>query len=438
MSSLTNKTPEKGRAPARDAASPATGLTLIAGGLDVPNAGPVDQRPQRPTRIALPIDADAPTLRLCKPKQSQQKVPDVPGVREITYRTGRISLFYRRGSVSGFVGHKGVDSYVEMMARVHEFEQARESGRGLKASRMTTDEFVETVYAPWAYENIPASAKDVLSRWWLNWSPRIGGRQLRRVTNHHVNEAAKDIRNGNRAVKGGRQTVSGGNRIVMAGRAIFKAAHDLDYIGTNPADGIRNLRESPPSPRALTGQELQRLGEELSKADFWLRSLVELLLLTGMRVSEARHLKHDDVDRVNGVLNITKPKSGVPETVPLVGALPLIDKLQALRRPDNPYVLHGDRPDGLPMSDRRRGLGYVLAESGIDRAGYHLLRKTWASQAMADPSMDVLTVSRMLRHRSVRTTERHYIATPQERLRKASVDVGARIAAQLRGEANPT
>jgi hypothetical protein len=50
--------------------------------------------------------------------------------------------------------------------------------------------------------------------------------------------------------------------------------------------------------------------------------------------------------------------------------------------------------------------------------------------------IDVLTVSRHLRHQSIRTTERHYIANPTQRLRDATHLVGELLTLQLGGGAN--
>jgi len=47
--------------------------------------------------------------------------------------------------------------------------------------------------------------------------------------------------------------------------------------------------------------------------------------------------------------------------------------------------------------------------------------------------MDVLTVARLLRHKSVRTLEVHYLATPQKRLRQAANDIGERLLGGQKG-----
>jgi len=74
------------------------------------------------------------------------------------------------------------------------------------------------------------------------------------------------------------------------------------------------------------------------------------------------------------------------------------------------------------MSAPRKRLKRVFADVGVDpSACFHTLRKSTATLA-ATHGVDILTVSRLLRHRSIRTTERHYLATRQDSLFQA-VDV---------------
>lgn len=388
----------------------------------------------RPTLIAEAIGVDAPTPRQRTPKQTERSVPGVPGLREITYSTGKVSLFYKHRGSSYFVGHKGVHSHVEMMARIHDIQQAVKNGRNLKAGETTCDTFVETVFKPWALKNIPGSARDVLSRWWLYWSERLGSLPLRAVTEHHINQAVSAIRSGGRAVKGGGHTVGGANRIAMAGRTIFRAARDLQYIDTSPADGIRNLREDPPSPRALTEDELERLGVAIDNSNDHDR-MVEVTLRTGCRIGEVQILKPEHIDRAAGVLHIPATKSGVAQTVAAdKRTFEILDMQMASRRAGNPYVFQG--AGARPAAYRLDLLHRLFDKAGLPHSGYHVLRKTWATQAMS-MGVDLLTISRHLRHQSVRTTERHYIATPRDRLRTASEAVGAMFSTRLQAMRRP-
>ena len=127
-------------------------------------------------------------------------------------------------------------------------------------------------------------------------------------------------------------------------------------------------------------------------------------------------------------------KAGEAQTLPLTRTVAaILDALKPLRRSGNPYLFAAQTGAGH-MAAPYKWLRKVLAAAGLDQAGFHLFRKTVATQAMQLPGMDVLTVSRLLRHKSVRTLELHYLATPQKRLRQAANDIGERLLGASRKE----
>lgn len=75
----------------------------------------------------------------------------------------------------------------------------------------------------------------------------------------------------------------------------------------------------------------------------------------------------------------------------------------------------------------------VLAMAGLEMAGFHLFRRTVATLAMQLPGMNVLTVSRLLRHKASRTLEVHYLATPKKRVFQAANDIGEVLLGRRKG-----
>ena len=217
----------------------------------------------------------------------------------------------------------------------------------------------------------------------------------------------------------------------MLARSIFRLAVDLGYISENPAKGLPNLKETPPSPIALDFEGLARLSRALVDVDLSLRLLVEMMLNGALRISEALRLQHADVDYKHGVVHLRHTKAQVSQTIPLTPALESVfDRAEPLRRDGNPHISPAAHGTGH-MTAPRKKWKQLLIDAGIDHAGFHLCRKTWATLAMSIPGMDVLSVSRMLRHKSIRTTEVHYLATPQKRVNKAANDVGLLLSQHL-------
>lgn len=374
-------------------------------------------------------------------KQTEKQVEGLPNVVAITYRTGRCVWFLRyidpltRKWTSAKLGVVGVMPFIEMAALAKRWQDDVAAGRSPKASKMHVDAFVEREFAPWAREH-HRSHRDTLARYTHHLQPYIGGKALGEVTRGDIKRIVALLRHGNRSMRRGQLSNASINRVLMAARAIFRLAVERQYISTNPVKGVRQLKETLPSPKALESEGLDRLFAVLTGLAPLLALLIRLLLSTAARINEILQLKYADVDYVAGVLHVRMTKAGEAQTLPITSAVAtVLAELESLRRPDNPYLFPARTGSG-PMSPPYKKLRKLLADAGLERAGFHLFRKTVATQAMSLPGMDVLTVSRMLRHKSVRTTEVHYLATSQQRLRQAADAVGTLITARLSGRAS--
>ena len=399
------------------------------------NSG-ISLRPQRVSAVAEACGSEQQTLKLKPPKQREVRVPGVPGMVEITYRTGGGAWYYRytdpvtgkRNSIR--VGIVGQDSFMAAVARVKAHKDAIAQGRSPKAAQILCGDFVSNDYGEWAVKN-KVSAADDQSRYILYLARFIGQMPIGDVNKHHLERALEFWRNGNRSIRRSQLSNATINRIAMLARSIFRLAVVLGYISENPAKGLRNLKETPPSPVALDTDGLKKLFRALQSADPKLALVVDTSFMGALRINETMELKYEDIDRKNGLVHLRKTKAGVAQTIPLSEALDAVfRRAEVFRRDGNDYIFPASRGDG-PMTAPRKAWNKLLADAGLDHSGFHILRKTWASQAMSVPGMDILTVSRMLRHQSIRTTERHYIATPQQRLRQASHAVNALLLDQL-------
>ncbi len=83
------------------------------------------------------------------------------------------------------------------------------------------------------------------------------------------------------------------NIFLNALRMIFRKAREWRYLKTSPADGIRPFKESKVGSRSLT---LKELGQVLDAAKPWTRSLIKVMVYTGMRPGEVTQFKFEDID----------------------------------------------------------------------------------------------------------------------------------------------
>ncbi|WP_374486534.1 tyrosine-type recombinase/integrase [Zoogloea sp.] len=400
------------------------------------------KRIQRVALLARACGADAPDLKARAPKQTEKRVPDLPGVVEITYRSGKCKgrkvwfLRYRDPLTGNYtsirLGEVGVMPYIEMAALAKRYQDDIAAGRSPKSARMTLETFVTLHFHPWVQQH-QRSSKDTMARLTRYVLPLLGDKSLQDIDHRDGERLVKLLLAGDPSMRFGELTPATINRVLMAARRALGRAVEEGFIAENPFKRVRQLKESPPSPRALDTDEQDRFLAALVDEPLIFVLLIQFLLATAARINEILALEETDIDYANGVVHLRMTKAGEAQTLPLTTTVAaILEALAPLRRPGNPHLFPAKSGTGHMVAPYKR-LKKVLAATGLDPAGFHLFRKTVATRAMELPQMDVLTVSRLLRHKSVRTLEVHYLATPQKRLRQAANDIGELLLARRKG-----
>lgn len=91
---------------------------------------------------------------------------------------------------------------------------------------------------------------------------------------------------------------------IAIARQIFAHAVICGDIDVNPATEIRPSRRLPATKRPALTEEQEQMVEQCRTGDWWLLGI--MLLYTGCRRGELLALTWQDIDRVNGVIHITK------------------------------------------------------------------------------------------------------------------------------------
>lgn len=227
------------------------------------------------------------------------------------------------------------------------------------------------------------------------------------------------------------------NRYLAMLRSIFRFAVDHDYCEKDPTRSIKLKREVPVKLYEVNDELVSRLAVAVD----WLEEryprtscLVEVLLLTGMRLGEVLSLKWGDVDFTQKQITLRMTKSGRVRHVPLSDecrdALDRLAEITAdfpkdgwlfpssfgsshMTRPVRPWK-KACRAAGLPLSLR-----------------FHDLRHIFASACVKD-GIPLYTVQGLLGHSSIRMTER-YSALASSDLLKASCRVSSALALRAGG-----
>lgn len=185
--------------------------------------------------------------------------------------------------------------------------------------------------------------------------------------------------------------------------AVFNAAIKEGLISTNPFELIENHERIPKvltRKESLSMDEVEMIAKVIpgKEEDAQVQRVFLFGCFTGIRISDIRDLKWSDIKVIDGKKAIIKRqvKTDSIVTIPLCEAA--IRYLPDKR--ENEYVFQLPKRTGF-----RLGFLRIIKASGIKKSvTFHTSRRTFATLTLASGS-DLLTVSRLLGHTNVSTTE---------------------------------
>lgn len=212
-------------------------------------------------------------------------------------------------------------------------------------------------------------------------------------------------------------------------RSFFRFCMDSAWTDKNPAHSIKLpvARFKPTMPftdadmekilwAADTVREIHpkmRAGIEKK-----VKALILLMRYSGIRISDAVAMKPERIDR-KGRLFLYQAKTGHPVQIPLG---PIV--LSALKDCDegNPYYFYsGVGTLKTQITNWQAILKKIFVIAGIPKGHAHQFRDSLAVDLLGR-GVDIQTVSAILGHSSIRTTEKHYapwVKSRQDALEKA-------------------
>ena len=203
------------------------------------------------------------------------------------------------------------------------------------------------------------------------------------------------------------------NRHLAALSAVFSYSVENEKAILNPVSRVKMEPEHNKRDRVPFTDEEIRLMAVLP--DRW-KSLIKLALHTGMRKTELLTLRWENVNLKNGIIHVTKTKSGKNRWVPLTKtSSEILAGLNRIRLIDNPYIFHGNIK-GECLKDLPNHWEEYLKQAGIEDFQFHDLRHTCASQ-IAECTGDLYGLKKLMGHSTMEMTER-YAHLCQDHLRK--------------------
>jgi len=237
----------------------------------------------------------------------------------------------------------------------------------------------------------------------------FGKRKLRSITWGDV-EKFKRERLAEPTWRGDERAVATVNRELSVLRRAFNIAKAEGWITRNPFEMGRSLIEAAHEnkrDRILTVAEERRLLAECKSRQAHLFPILICALDTGMRQGEIFSLTAGDVDLPARLISLrsTNTKTQQARQIPISKRLVAeLEKLIPFREPD-------ERVFGIE-SNVKRSFATACRRAGIEGLHFHDLRHTAATRWI-QAGMPLTTVSKLLGHSSVITTQRYVNPTPQ-------------------------
>jgi len=359
-------------------------------------------------------------------KQAEISVGFVPGLRLIGFPSGRIAWGLRCRDPR--TGRKpripvGDGDMASAIAEAHKILASMKAGLSLKASRLTVSQFFDEQFYPWALE-AKAHPKDDLGRFNLYVRPAIGTRPLANVEYHELYKLVNNLPS--------RLSIASKNRIAAVVKSVFRRAVKVGLLELNPAAQISMETENNERDRTPSVAELEAIARsiEAEPKPSLAGLLWQLILCTGMRLTEALSAKYEYIDGSGRILILPSTKNGDPRPVPLSDeALSVIQELAAIRR--NEYLFPGR--DGGHMSRPTRSFNRILKRAGVSGLWFHDGRR-YAGTVVANATGSIYDVASLLGHRDINVAAARYAVPSHDRL-LATAQV---ISEHLRAAAHPT
>jgi site-specific recombinase XerD len=196
-------------------------------------------------------------------------------------------------------------------------------------------------------------------------------------------------------------------RKLNAIKAFWRWLVSKKFIENDVAAPVAHPKYSNPPPRILSRMEYRAL-RDAARNDKRVSAIIELMLQTGIRISEISNLRLEDISKDKIII---RSHSAQPTRIlPLnKTARQALDAYLAERqnvKSNYLFVTKTGRP--LLVRNIRSQIDHYFDEAGIENARVNDLRNTFIVHQLK-AGVDIITVSRVAGHKRLSTTE-HYLA----------------------------
>jgi len=241
-----------------------------------------------------------------------------------------------------------------------------------------------------AYETDLKQLVELLEKRGVNHPTAVNLEELNQIKDHYFKQGYT-----NKSV----------SRKLNSYRAFFTFLVDQKIIDKDPSAGIEYPKTELGAPRILSKMEYRAL-RDACRTDPRISAIVEILLQTGIRISELANLRLADIKEDS--LSIRPQYSQPGRTVPLNKvAQQALDRYLAKRpkgKVDNVFIT--SRGKAFLIRNIRESIKRFSEAAGVKDASVNDLRHTFIAHHL-EAGTPLPTVAKLVGHKRVSTTERY-------------------------------
>jgi len=219
-----------------------------------------------------------------------------------------------------------------------------------------------------------------------------------------TNEDIEDFKN---ILKARRYTGKSISRKINSIKAFFRYLNSQGMISDNPAEIVSHPKYDQAPPRILSKTEYRAL-RDACRGDARMSAVVEMLLQTGMRISELAALQIEDIDFDRNVVTIRPQNSRSGRRVPLNAAAKqsIMDYLtiRPRAREKTLFLTKTCRP--FLVRNIRTAIDRYFRLAGIKDAKVNDLRHTFIVEQLK-AGTPLVYISQLVGHKRITTTEKY-------------------------------
>lgn len=190
-------------------------------------------------------------------------------------------------------------------------------------------------------------------------------------------------------------------------KSFFRFLKGDDLVEESPAEEVQQPKYEVSLPRVLSKIEYRAL-RDACRNDERMCAIIELLLQTGMRISELANLKMEDVDLERNIIHIRAQKTRDARKIPLNASAKeaLLDYLEVRPRAKEKTVFLTKTCRSFLVRNIRTAIDRYFRLAGIEDAKVNDLRHTFIVEQLK-AGTPLVYVSQLVGHKRITTTEKY-------------------------------